>query len=101
MTKDFASIYHVVSKIPRGKVMTYKQVAQKAGIMNPRYIGFAIHRNTDIIKIPCHRVIKSDGKLATGYAHGGKKKQKEMLEKEGINFFKDKIDFKKFLYNFN
>ena len=99
MTEDFTNIYRVVSEIPKGKVMTYKKVAQKAGIINPRYIGFAIHQNTDISKVPCHRVIKSDGKLATGYAHGGMKKQKEMLEKEGIKFYKNKIDFKKFLYN--
>lgn len=99
MTKDFTDIYHVVSEIPRGKVMTYKQVAQKAGVNNPRYVGFAIHRNTDIIKVPCHRVIKSDGRLAIGYAHGGLKKQKEMLEKEGIKFYKNKIDLNKFLYS--
>jgi len=99
MTKDFINIYRVVSKIPKGKVMTYKQVAQKASVKNPRYVGFAIHQNTNIIKVPCHRVIKSDGKLAAGYAHGGIKKQKERLEKEGIEFYKDEVDFKKFLYN--
>ena len=99
MIKDFTSIYSMVSSIPKGKVMTYKQIAQKAGVKNSRYIGFAIHQNTDIIKVPCHRVIKSDGKLATGYAHGGIKKQKEMLEKEGIKFHKNKIDLNKFLYN--
>lgn len=98
MTKDFINIYRVVSRIPKGKVMTYKQVAQKAGVKTPRYVGFAIHQNTDIVKVPCHRIIKSDGRLATGYAHGGMKKQKEMLKKEGVKFYKDEIDFKKFLY---
>lgn len=96
---DFKKIYDVVSKIPQGKVMTYKQVAQIAGVKNPRYIGFAIHRNTDIIKVPCHRVIKSDGRLATGYAHGGMRKQKEMLEKEGIVFNNARIDLERFALN--
>ncbi|MBI2031358.1 MAG: MGMT family protein [Candidatus Levybacteria bacterium] len=96
---DFTNIFNAVSKISRGKVATYKQIAKITGVKNPRYVGFAIHRNTNIVKVPCHRVVKSDGKLATGYAHGGMKKQKEMLEKEGIKFEKGKIDLKKFLYS--
>lgn len=96
---DFKKIYDAVSKIPQGKVMTYKQVAQTAGVKNPRYVGFAIHRNTDIIKIPCHRVIKSDGELATGYAHGGMIKQKEKLIDEGIVFKNTRIDLEKFALN--
>lgn len=96
---DFKKIYDVVSKIPKGKVMTYKQVAQIAGIKNPRYIGFAIHRNTDIIKVPCHRVIKSDGELANGYAHGGMTKQREKLLNEGIVFKNERVDLEKFILN--
>ena len=97
--RDFKKIYDVVSKIPQGKVMTYKQVAQIAGVKNPRYVGFAIHRNTDIIKVPCHRVIKSDGRLATGYAHGGMTKQREKLIEEGIIFNNARIDLEKFILN--
>lgn len=96
---NFRAIYEIVSKIPAGKVMTYKQVAQKAGVKNPRYVGFAIHRNADTVNVPCHRVIKSDGKLASGYAHGGMMKQKEKLEKEGIVFKNGRADLKKFLLN--
>jgi len=98
MMRDFKKIYNVVSKIPHGKVMTYKQVAQIAGVKNPRYVGLAIHRNTDITKVPCHRVIKSDGRLATGYSHGGMIKQKKILIKEKVKFDQSKIDLRKFLY---
>ena len=97
--RDFKKIYDVVSKIPQGKVMTYKQVAQIAGVKNPRYVGFAIHRNMNIIKVPCHRVIKSDGRLATGYAHGGMTKQREKLIEEGIIFNNARIDLEKFILN--
>ncbi len=96
---NFKKIYDVVSKIPKGKVMTYKQVAQIANIKNPRYVGFAIHRNTDIIKVPCHRIIKSDGRLATGYAHGGMSKQRERLIKEGIVFKNGRVDLERFALN--
>lgn len=94
-----AKIYQIVSLIPKGRVMTYKQVAQIAGVKTPRIVGFALHKNSDPKNIPCHRVIKSDGTLASGYAFGGIRKQKEMLEKEGIKFYKDRVNFKDFLYN--
>lgn len=92
-------VYQIVSKIPKGKVATYKQIAKIAGIKNPRIIGFYLHKNIDPKKIPCHRVIKSDGTLASGYAFGGIKKQKEILEKEGITFDKEKIDLQKYFFN--
>lgn len=72
--------------------MTYKQVAELAYVKNPRFVGFALHRNKDITKVPCHRVIKSDGTLALGYAFGGMKKQKEKLEEEGIMFEGNFVD---------
>lgn len=77
-------IYKIVSKIPKGKVLTYKQVAVLSGVKNPRLVGFYLHRNPNPDKIPCHRVVRSDGQLASGYAFGGPKKQKELLEKESV-----------------
>ena len=74
-------VYEVVSKIPRGKVMTYKQVATAAG--NPRVaraVGNILNRNPDPVKVPCHRVIRSDGDIG-GYAFG-KKKKAALLKKE-------------------
>lgn len=92
-----ANVYKVVSSIPKGKVATYKQIAKICGIKNPRLVGFYLHRNIDPKTIPCHRVIRSDGKLGSNYAFGGSKKQKEILEKEGIKFDGDKIDIKNYL----
>ncbi len=94
--KNFENVYEIVSKIPKGKVMTYGQIAKILNI-NPRFVGFALHRNTDIKKVPCHRVIRSDGKLASGYAFGGMTKQKAKLGREGIGFINDRVNLKKFL----
>ena len=75
-------VYKVVSKIPRGKVLTYKQVAEKAGnALTGLAVGNILHKNFNPA-IPCHRVIRSDGKFG-GYNRGEKAKRK-ILEKEGV-----------------
>ena len=72
----------IVANIPKGKVMTYKEVAKKAGSINAsRAVGMIMSKNYDK-DIPCHRVIRSDGKLG-GYNRGGVKKKFEILKKEG------------------
>jgi O-6-methylguanine DNA methyltransferase len=76
------SVYKVVAKIPKGKVMTYKEVARKAGRPKAvRAVGYWMSKNYDP-KIPCHRVVRSDGKIGN-YNRGGPKKKLEILQKEG------------------
>ncbi len=73
----------IVSKIPKGKTMTYKEVATKAG--NPkaaRGVG-AIMRSNYSRDIPCHRVIKSDGTFGS-YNRGGTLRKKAILKAEGV-----------------
>src|SRR5438874_2075117 len=95
---SFTRIYDIVAKIPKGKVMTYKQVSILANVATPRIVGFAMAANKDTQKVPCHRVIKSDGTLA-GYAMGGNSIKKLKLEQEGIVFTKyGKVDLEKSLY---
>ncbi|MBP6855585.1 MAG: MGMT family protein [Candidatus Pacebacteria bacterium] len=75
-------VYAVVRKIPKGTVLTYKQVAIKAGSPRAfRAVGAILHRNNSA-EIPCHRVIKSNGMLG-GYNRGVSKK-KQMLTKEEV-----------------
>jgi len=70
----------VVRKIPKGKTLTYKQVAEMAGRPKAyRAVGNILNKNWDP-KIPCHRVIRSDGKLG-GYNRGAEQK-KEILKRE-------------------
>ena len=82
MTFSFQEkVYNVVRKIPKGKVLTYKQVAVKMG--NPgaaRAVGNALNKNRNK-DVPCHRVIRSDGKVG-GYYWGTVAKAK-ILKKEG------------------
>lgn len=98
---SYQSIYTVVAKIPKGKVLTYKNIAILAHITNPRFVGKALHNNKDPKNIPCHRVVRSDGKIAKGYAFGGAKKQEALLKKEGVIFItRGRVDFKQSLYSF-
>ena len=75
-------VLEIVSKIPRGRVLMYKEVARRAGGPRAwRAVGNILNKNYDQ-KIPCHRVIRSDGKIG-GYNRGVRKK-KLVLQKEGI-----------------
>lgn len=76
-------VYAVVKKIPKGQVLTYQQVAAKAG--NPkayRAVGNILNKNFDSA-IPCHRVVRSDGKLG-GYNRGAAAKRTK-LKREGYD----------------
>jgi methylated-DNA-[protein]-cysteine S-methyltransferase len=76
-------VYDLLRKIPPGKVSTYGDLAKALG--NPsasRVIGSILAKNPNPIKVPCHRVVMSDGKVG-GYAYGSARK-KELLEKEGV-----------------
>ncbi|MBI3069834.1 MAG: MGMT family protein [Candidatus Levybacteria bacterium] len=100
--KPFEKIYKVVSSIPKGKVLTYQQVAKLARVNppagGPRIVGFAMHSNKNTKVVPCHRVVGSRGEL-TGYARGGVTKKKEILEKEGVFFLdNDRVDLKRSLF---
>ncbi|MCP6717942.1 MAG: MGMT family protein [Patescibacteria group bacterium] len=74
-------IYNIVSKIPKGSVMSYKEVAEAGGYPKAwRAVGSVLNKNTSS-KVPCHRVIKSNGKIG-GFA-GGTEKKIALLKKEG------------------
>ena len=82
MKSNFSErVLGVVKKIPKGRVLTYKAVARLAGSsMASRAVGNILNKNRNP-KIPCHRVIRSDG-TPGGYNRGTKKKL-HILRKEG------------------
>ena len=93
----FEKCYSLLRKVPKGKVTTYKELAQALHTRAYRAVGNAMNKNPYAPHVPCHRVVASDGKLG-GYAFGLKKKI-EMLRKEGVNVKNDKIvDFEKVLF---
>ncbi|MDI6717859.1 MAG: MGMT family protein [Patescibacteria group bacterium] len=76
-----SKVYSIVKKIPKGKVLTYKQVAMLAGSPNAfRAVGNVLNKNYNP-EIPCHRVIKSNGQIG-GYNKSVREKAKK-LTKEG------------------
>lgn len=75
----------VVSKIPKGKVMTYKEVAKKAGNEKAaRAVGMIMSKNYRK-DVPCHRVIRSNGDLG-GYNRGRDNKRKILLKEKAITW---------------
>ena len=97
MSDFFNRVYEVVKKVPKGKVITYGQVARLSGAPRcARQVGWALHVNPEQGVIPCHRVVFKDGSLATGFAFGGREVQKAMLEEEGVTFKEQfKVDMEK------
>ena len=77
-------VYRVVKKIPKGRVLTYKEVARRVGKpLAYRAVGNILNKNVDP-KVPCHRVIRSDGKIG-GYRDGNLFKIKILREEGYIN----------------
>jgi len=93
----FEEIYRVVTEIPRGKVATYGQVAQILNIRDTRVVGWALHKNKNL-SVPCYRVVKKDGSLASGYAFGGRKAQRKKLLADGVGFKSGKVFLPEYLW---
>ena len=89
--------YEAVKKIPRGKVVTYGQIAKLAGDRNmARAVGNALHRNPDPDEIPCYRVVNAKGELSGEFAFGGPGAQAKLLEADGIEVVDGKVDLNRY-----
>ena len=93
-------IYKKLLEVPKGKITTYGELAKAVGLKNgQRTVGKIMNKNPYPVIIPCHRVIKSDGKIG-GYAYGEEIKS-DMLTREGIVIKNGKIlDLKNKIYRF-
>ncbi len=79
--------------------MTYGQIAEVLGTRDARKVGWALHANPDGSKVPCHRVVNKDGRLAPGYAFGGPNEQRNRLLAEGVRFSDDQhVDRRYIIY---
>jgi O-6-methylguanine DNA methyltransferase len=96
MLTDFEKkVLKSVAYIPKGRISTYKEVATAIGSPgSARAVGNALHKNPDLYKIPCHRVVKSNGRVG-GFIKGRGEKIR-LLKQEGID-----VDNKGAIVNFS
>lgn len=88
-------VYDYLTTIPKGKVVTYKQIGEYLGNKGlARAVGNILHKNTDGNKYPCYKVLNSKGQLAEAFVFGGKTIQKSRLEDDGIKVVNNKVDLK-------
>lgn len=88
----------MLKKIPKGKVVTYKEMASVCDT-SPRAIGRIMAGNNDPVGYPCYKVVASDGRLCGYSAPGGLLRKKKLLEKDGIKVKNGLVD-KRYFYTF-
>ncbi len=96
-TNFFTSVYAIVARIPRGKVMSYAQIARVLGAPRAaRQVGWAMRRCPD--NVPWQRVVKESGEIAGG---GHADFRRVLLEEEGVTFLPDgRVDMAKCRYTY-
>ena len=94
-------VYEFLTTIPKGKVVTYSQIAEYLGNKKlSRVVGNILHVNPNPAKYPCYKVVNSKGYLASSFGDGGIEVQKERLEKDGREVINYCVDLKKYQYKF-
>ena len=93
-------VYEKLKQVPRGKVTTYKALAEAVNSKAYRFVGSCMKNNSDPKSIPCYKVINSDGKIGNYSGAGGIKKKIQLLKKDGIEITGGKVDLKKVGHKF-
>lgn len=91
-------IHAVVRRIPKGRVATYGQVAELAGLAgHARQVGYALHALEDEDAVPWHRVVNARGQVSPRSEPGCDAIQRQLLEREGVHFdLRGRIDLERF-----
>jgi methylated-DNA-protein-cysteine methyltransferase related protein len=97
-TSLWPRIYAVVARVPRGRVVTYGQVAALAGLpRQARLVGYAMHGLPDGSTLPWHRVINAQGRVSVrSFAGPSEGLQRHLLEEEGVAFDAGRVNLKRF-----
>ena len=83
----YRRIYEVVERVPKGRVVTYGQVASLAGLpRRARQVGYALHALPEGHDVPWHRVINARGEISARSTPGWGFLQRHLLEEEGVTF---------------
>jgi len=94
-----AQVLNFLTTIPKGKVVTYGQIAEAIGYPGAaRAVGNALHQNPDGDKYHCYKVVNSRGELSGRFAFGGIMIQQERLEADGIEVKNNRVDLAKYQY---
>lgn len=98
-----SKVYELCKKIPHGRISTYREIAHKLNSKAYRAVGQVLKKNKNPDKVPCFKIIKTNGKIG-GYCGSNPnnvKKKIKLLRKEGIIIKDGKIDISKYLYKFD
>lgn len=90
-------VYRALRRVPKGSLTTYAALARAVGKPHAaRAVGNALNKNPYAPRVPCHRVVRSDGGVG-GFASGSKKKA-ALLRREGVQISHGRIDLEKYIY---
>ncbi|NVK56949.1 MAG: MGMT family protein [Alteromonadaceae bacterium] len=90
-------IRHTVSLVPKGKVASYGQVADLAGLPGrARYVGYCLRNTPSSVSLPWHRIVRSDGKLAFPEHSDTARSQQTLLHAEGITVSNNRVSIGKY-----
>jgi methylated-DNA-protein-cysteine methyltransferase-like protein len=94
--KRYELIWSVVKRVPRGRVATYGQIAELAGLEgHARQVGYALHNLPERSDVPWHRVINAQGEISPRSAGDSHELQRMLLEAEGVAFdVRGRVDLK-------
>ncbi|MDA4128767.1 MAG: MGMT family protein [Thaumarchaeota archaeon] len=93
-------VYDLISKVPSGKVTTYGAVARELNVPRaPRAVGAILRANPHPIKVPCHRVIMSNGELGGYGGKNGTERKAELLKKEGVRVKDGRVNLSLYLFD--
>jgi methylated-DNA-protein-cysteine methyltransferase related protein len=82
---SYQRIYDLVRQIPAGRVATYGQIAELAGLAGQaRQVGYALHALSDSSTVPWHRVVNATGGISPRATHGAELVQQQLLAREGV-----------------
>ena len=99
MEKYKEKIYSYLRSIPKGKVVTYGQIAKTLNIKSSRLVGQILHRNPDPDGTPCFRVVFADGRLSPAFGAGGLSEHRRRLQEDGIEVVADKVSLVKYRWS--
>ncbi len=92
-------VLNYLTIIPKGKVVTYTQIAEAIGRPGAaRAVGNVLHNNPDADRYPCYKVVNSRGQLSERFAFGGIMMQQEKLESDGIIVENGRVDLERYQF---